>query len=88
MAHWKKVIVSGSTAELAQITSSGGLHFLSGSVTNGNASNYLLTIPNDASGSVEVVNPAQLGSAFSTMSVASNKSILDAYTATEFGHQR
>tara|TARA_R110002012_G_scaffold121530_4_gene271123 strand:+ start:4190 stop:6148 length:1959 start_codon:yes stop_codon:yes gene_type:complete len=86
MANWKKVIVSGSVAELSQITASKGLNFLSGSVAHGNASNYLLTLPNDSSGSVEVVNPAQLGSAFSTMSVASNKSLLDQYATTEFGH--
>jgi hypothetical protein len=73
MANWKKVIVSGSSAELAQITASSGINIQS--LKNGNNSNYILTVNTD--GTIEQRDPTVLGTAFQSASIDSPDNLGD-----------
>ena len=66
MANWKKVIVSGSIAELAQLTASTGINIPSLNI--GENTNFVLTVGD--SGSIEKRDPKTIGAAFQSMSVA------------------
>jgi len=68
MANWKKVIVSGSNAELNQVTASSGIYIPTASLLDGEPTNYILTV--DGGGSVERLDPKTIGSAFQSMSVS------------------
>jgi hypothetical protein len=66
MANWKKVIVSGSDADLAKVTASIGLNIPDLNVGDNN--NFVLTV--NPSGSVEKRDPNTIGAAFQSMSIA------------------
>jgi hypothetical protein len=68
MANWKKVIVSGSIAELAKVTASSGVNIPTKSLQTGNNDNFVLTV--GSQGSVEKRDPKTIGAAFQSMSVA------------------
>jgi len=78
MANWKKVIVSGSIAELSEVTASVGLNLPVLGI--GTAENYILTV--GASGSVEKRDPKTIGAAFQSMSIADSPDLGDFGTST------
>ena len=68
MANWKKIIVSGSIAELSQVTASTGMNIPTASLNDGDPSNFIITV--DPGGSFEKLDPKLVGSAFQSMSIA------------------
>tara|TARA_R110002012_G_scaffold65013_2_gene170699 strand:- start:8522 stop:10498 length:1977 start_codon:yes stop_codon:yes gene_type:complete len=68
MANWKKVIVSGSNAELSHVTASEGMRIPTASLSIGSQDNFILTI--SSSGDFERRDPKTIGAAFQSMSVA------------------
>ena len=68
MANWKKVIVSGSVAELAKVTASLGVNIPTASLNNSTTEDFVLTV--GPQGSVQRRDPNTIGAAFQSMSVA------------------
>jgi hypothetical protein len=59
MANWKKVIVSGSNAELAHVSSSGGMH-LASTLSTGD-SDSLVLVKDPTTGKILTRTQAEIG---------------------------
>jgi len=75
MANWKKVIVSGSSAELAQVTASIGVNIPTASLQIGDNDNFVLTVHSD--GDIQRRDPNTIGAAFQSMSIAGTTGLGD-----------